>query len=157
MSPVSKDWQIYERFVAHLMMRDASTDLCVTPNACLQGKISGRARQLDVLIDTRHTRDTSRRIIVDAKRRRRKIDVTHVEAFLGLMEDVDATHGYLVCPSGYTDAALKRAQLTVSICLISLDRLEGFDPSSWPPKPELPPRACLLGRISRSLPRGASG
>jgi hypothetical protein len=133
MGATSKDWQIYERFVAQLLMIDTSTDLCVTPNARIHGKISGRSRQLDVLISARHTSDASRRIIVDAKRRTRKIDVTHVESFLGLMQDVGATHGYLVCPLGHTEAALRRAQQTVSICLIPLARLEGFDPASWPP------------------------
>ncbi len=140
----TKDWEVYERFVAHLMMLDLSTDLCVTPNARIQGKVSGVSRQVDVLIDARHTRDDSRRIIVDAKRRKRMIDVTHVEAFLGLMEDVGATHGYLVCPAGHTDAALKRAQQTVSICLIPLTRLEGFDLSCWP---QCDDRSCRHGRV----------
>src|SRR5258708_16421229 len=140
----TKDWEVYERFVAHLMMLNLSTDWCVTPNARLQGRVSGGSRQLDVLIDARHTRDDSRRIIVDAKRRKRKIDVTHVEAFLGLMEDVGATHGYLVCPAVHTDAALQLAQQTVSICLIPLTWLAGFDPSCWP---QCDDRSCRHGRV----------
>jgi len=84
------------------------------------------------LIDLRHDTDNSRRIIIDAKARSRRIDVTHVEAFRGLMEDVGATHGYLVCPRGHTSAAQRRAQDAVSIRLLPLDRLEDFDPSTWP-------------------------
>jgi hypothetical protein len=144
MSRPIKDWRIYERFVARLMMLDLSTDLCVTPNARIRGKISRRSRQIDVLIDARHIHDSSRRIIVDAKRHRRKIDLTHVEAFLGLMQDVGATHGYLVCPAGHTDSALKRAQKAVSICLISLARLDGFDPSNWP---RCQAENCHCGRV----------
>jgi hypothetical protein len=48
------------------------------------------------------------------------------------MEDVGATHGYLVCPTGYTKAAEKRAQRAVTIRLVPLDHLENFDPASWP-------------------------
>lgn len=125
-------WRKYERLVAHLVSQQLSTHYCATPNAKVFGSISGRNRQIDVLIDLRHDTDNSRRIIIDAKARSRRIDVTHVEAFRGLMEDVGATHGYLVCPHGYTKAAQRRAQDAVSIRLLPLDHLEDFDPSTWP-------------------------
>jgi hypothetical protein len=128
----ASDWQTYERLVAHLMMNQLETDLCVTPNAKVTGRISGRSRQIDVLIDSRHDTDNSRRIIVDAKKRARKIDITHVEAFKGLMEDAGASHGYIVCPAGHTAAAERRAQDLVTICLLPLEHLENFDPSTWP-------------------------
>ena len=96
MKDIQPDWKKYERLVARLMANQISTDLCVTLNAHVKGIISGRSRQLDALIDSRHDTDNSRRIIVDAKKRTRKVDITHVEAFQGLMEDVGATHGYLV-------------------------------------------------------------
>lgn len=126
------DWKNYERLVAQLVARQLSTEYCVTPNARVFGAISGRNRQIDVLIDLRHDTDNSRRIIIDAKARSRRIDVTHVEAFRGLMEDVGATHGYLVCPLGHTPAAERRAQDAVSIRLLPFDRLDDFDPSVWP-------------------------
>lgn len=125
-------WERYERLVARLMADQLDTGYCVTPNASVEGRITGRQRQIDVLIDQRHNTDNRRRIIADTKVRTRKIDVTHVEAFRGLMDDVEATHGYLVCPSGFTTAALRRAQEAVSICLLPLDHLEDFDPSTWP-------------------------
>lgn len=109
-----------------------STDYCVTPNAHLTGLISGRSRQIDVLIDSRHRSDVGRRIIVDAKKRTRKVDISDVEAFLGMMSDVSASHGYLVSPAGYTKAAERRAQESISLRILPLDRLEGFDPSTWP-------------------------
>jgi hypothetical protein len=96
----SPDWEVYERLVAYLLAKQLSTDLCVTPNARIRGHISGRSRQIDVLVDARHDTDNSRRLIVDAKKRVRKIDVKDVEAFRGLMEDVGATHGYIVSPLG---------------------------------------------------------
>lgn len=118
-----------------------SAHYCVTPNAHIAGMISGRSRQIDVLIDSRHQSDASQRIVVDAKRRARKVDVSDVEAFLGLMNDVAATHGYLVSPAGYTKAAQRRAQESVSLRILPLDRLEYFDPSTWP--------ACLNTRCGQ--------
>ena len=144
MKRIYPDWELYERLVARLMADQISTDLCVTPNAHITGKISGINRQIDVLIDARHDTDNTRRIIVDAKRRRRKIDVTDVEAFQGVMNDVGATHGYLVCPAGHTKAAVKRAQELVSIRIVPLDRLENFDPSTWP---QCRTGICPQGRI----------
>ncbi|TQI75332.1 restriction endonuclease [Bosea sp. AK1] len=126
------NWEVYERMVARLMSDTLRTDLCVTPNAKVLGVKSGVKRQIDVLIDARHETDNTRRIIVDAKRRTRKIDVTDVEAFLGLMEDVGATHGYLVCPTGHTPTAERRAQDAVTIALVPLDHLGDFDPATWP-------------------------
>jgi hypothetical protein len=137
----SQDWQLYERMVARLVADQIEADLCVTPNARIKGRISGRSRQIDVLIDVRYDTDNSRRTIVDAKRRRRKIDVKDVEAFRGLMKDVGASYGYLVSPAGYSKAAEKRAQKAVSIRIVPLDRLENFDPSTWP--------QCRTGRCSQ--------
>lgn len=137
-------WQLYERMIARLIADQIATDLCVTPNARIVGRISGRSRQIDVLIDARHDTDNTRRIVVDAKKRSRKIDVKDVEAFRGLMEDVGATHGYLISPSGHTKAAEKRAQMAVSIRLVPLDRMEDFDPSTWP---ECMNGHCKHGRV----------
>jgi hypothetical protein len=139
-----KSWETYERMIARLIADQLATDLCVTPNARIVGRISGRSRQIDILIDSRHDTDNTRRIIVDAKNRKRKIDVRDVEAFRGLMEDVNATHGYLVCPAGHTNAAEKRAQMAVSIRIVPLDQIESFDPSTWP---ECRNSRCKRGRI----------
>lgn len=138
------EWENYERMIARLIADQSATDLCVTPNARLVGKISGASRQIDVLIDARHDTDNTRRVIVDAKHRQRKVDVKDVEAFLGVMKDVTATHGYLVTSSGYTEAAEKRAQTYVSIRIVPVDRLENFDPSTWP---QCGNTACRNGRV----------
>lgn len=138
-----KDWEVYERLIARMIADQERTDLCVTPNARIVGRITGSSRQIDVLIEARHGPD-ERRIIVDAKKQRRKLDVTDVEAFRGLMEDVGATHGYLVCPNGYTKAAEVRAQTLVSIRIVPLDRMENFDPSTWP---HCHNEKCSVGRI----------
>jgi hypothetical protein len=53
------------------MADQLSTEFCVTPNALIRGAITGIKRQIDVLIEARHDTDNTRRIIVDAKRRKR--------------------------------------------------------------------------------------
>lgn len=138
------DWQRYERLIARMIADQSQTDMCVTPNARIVGRVTGISRQIDVLIDARHDTDNSRRVVVDAKKRSRKIDVKDVEAFRGMMEDVGATHGYIVCSAGYTKAAEKRAQEAVSIRIVPVDRLEGFDPATWP---HCKFENCLRGRV----------
>jgi hypothetical protein len=130
--------------IAEMAMRELPPGYSVTPNARLLGRISKRSRQIDVLIDLRHERDDSGRLIVDAKKRTRKVDVKDVEAFRGLMDDVGATHGYLVCPNGFTKAAVRRAQTAVSVRLVPLDQLEDFDPATWP---KCEAAACGRGRV----------
>lgn len=130
-------WKIYERMIAQLFSEQISTGLCVTPNARIMGKQSGVLRQVDVLIEPRHMPDYRRRSIVEAKRIARKIHVKDVEHLLGMTDDVGARFGYLVCPTGHSDGALRRAQDTVRICLVPLDRIADFDPQLWP--------ACLGG------------
>lgn len=137
-------WELYERLVARMIADQLGTDLCVTPNARVVGRITGISRQIDVLIDARHDTDNARRIIVDAKKRSRKIDVNDVEAFRGLMEDAGATHGYLVCPAGYTKGAEKRAQTAVSMRIVPLSRLDDFGPSTWP---RCERKGCKHGRV----------
>jgi hypothetical protein len=144
MSTEYKDWEVYERYVAELLVRDLPPKYCITANAQVTGRISGERRQIDVLIDVRHDTDNSRRIVFDAKRQRRKVDITHVESLQALMEDVGATHGYLVCPHGHTEAALKRAQEAVTICLLPLNHLDSFDPSRWP---KCQGNTCTRGRV----------
>jgi hypothetical protein len=138
------EWQVYELLIAHMMAQEVSTDLCVTANARVRGRISGAVRQVDVLIDSRHDTDNGRRIIVDAKKRRRRIDVKAVEEFEGFMKDVGATHGYLVSPAGHSEAAERRAQEAITISIVPLEHIKEIDPSTWP---RCSGSSCGFGRV----------
>ena len=50
------------------------------------------------------------RIVIDCKDYANPVDVKGVEGFDGLVQDVCAHQGALVCPAGFTKAALRRAQ-----------------------------------------------
>jgi hypothetical protein len=121
------DWRVYERVAACFEIDAANMDVSVTPNASLVGSISGVKRQIDILVDARWEEGTSRRIIFDAKLRKRKLDVKDVESFEGMMCDVRASRGVLVCPSGATKAAIRRAEQNIDIRVISTEESMELD------------------------------
>ncbi|THU41231.1 restriction endonuclease [Niastella caeni] len=126
-----KEWRIFERLVALLTSDEYYDSFTVIPNARIKGHISQRKRQIDVLVDYRYNTDLSKRIIIDAKNRSRPVDIKEVEAFEGLMKDVGAQRGFIVCSNGYTKAAGRRAQDHIGIRLISPEQIEYFDLNSW--------------------------
>lgn len=121
------DWRVYERVAACFEIEASRVDVSVTPNATLIGRISGAARQIDVLVDARWDEGVERRIIFDAKLRKRKVHVKDVESFEGMMRDVQASYGVLVCSNGYTRAALARAQQSIEIRIITFDEAQELD------------------------------
>lgn len=126
------DWKKYERFVAELCSENYQSEkTTVIPNARIKGGLSQTFRQIDVLIDSRFGDDRNRRMIVDAKRYGRPINVRDVDTFHGMMIDCSASVGMLVCPEGYTDAAKKRAQDYINLKVVSLDEIEAADLSHW--------------------------
>jgi hypothetical protein len=133
--PEATNWKIYERVVAAFEISTADMDASVTANASLTGCISGTKRQIDVLVDARWQDALNRRIIFDAKRRTRKINVNDVEAFEGLMRDVSAARGVLVCTKGYTKAALRRANQLIDIRLMTEDEALEIDHAAIDPCP----------------------
>ena len=127
-----KEWRQYERLVALLTADEYDeSQLTVIPNAKIKGFISQRKRQIDVLVDYRFDTDLNRRIIFDAKYKKRPIDIKEVESFEGMMKDVGAQRGFIICSNGHTKSALRRAQQHIGIRLLTSDELEGFDINSW--------------------------
>jgi len=128
-------WRVYERIVACFEVESASMDVSVTPNAVLVGRKSRVGRQIDILVDARWETGTKRRIIFDAKRRGRKLNVKDVDEFVGLMSDVEAARGVLVCTSGWSDAAKRRADKMIDLRLLTEDEAQEFDHAAMDPCP----------------------
>lgn len=126
-----KDWKGYERLVTVLCLDEHDHSRTVIPNARITGFISKRKRQIDVLVDYRFETQLNTRIIFDAKNRKRPIDIKEVEAFEGLMKDVNAKRGFIICTNGYTKAALKRAQKNIGIRIVPASEMDEIDISSW--------------------------
>ena len=123
-------WRVYERCVSAFCMENfTSLDATVIPNASLVGGINSRKRQIDVLVDRRWYGNSTKRILVDAKMRRRAVDVKQVEAFEGMMKDCGADHGIIVCTNGYTAGARRRAQDLITIMLLNFD--DAVDEFGW--------------------------
>lgn len=75
----------------------------------LDGRASKRKRQIDVLVRER-IGQYEISIIIDCKDYNRPVDVKGVEEFYGLLTDVGAQKGVLVCPKGFTETAKTRAE-----------------------------------------------
>lgn len=129
------DWQVYERIAACFEIEAADMAVSVTPNASLIGSLSGVPRQIDILVDARFDEGVERRIIFDAKRRKRKVDVKDVESFEGMMRDVRASKGVLICSSGWTKAAEARAAELIEIRLMTVKEADELDHAAIDPCP----------------------
>ena len=101
------DWHTYEKEI-HEHLSILYPGASIRRDVQLLGQYSEESRQIDVLIED-EIAGFRTRIVVDAKYFARRVDVTHVECFIGLLEDVCATHGLLVTPHGYSKAAMRRA------------------------------------------------
>jgi len=102
------DWHKYEHYVLGNLQR-RFPNARVVPNTHLPGLRSGRDRQIDVLVELK-IGGCEIKIAFDSKCYKRKVDVKHVESFLGMLDDIRVSQGVLVTTKGYTKAAYDRAQ-----------------------------------------------
>jgi len=137
--------EVYERCVAAFAAQDefCSDVLSVTPNAKIKGSISGRSRQVDVLVEDMRYSPKAGRLIVDAKRRSRRIDIKDVESFEGMIRDCEARRGIIVCTGGATSSAIRRAQDFITITVLSYEDALDYE---WTYEPCLGHCATFSGR-----------
>lgn len=126
------EWQQLELLVADIQ-KQLAPDAKITHNAKLPGKLSETHRQVDVLVEQAIGPYTIR-IVLDCKDYAAPVDVKGVEEFHGLMVDVGAHKGALVCPKGFTRSAKKRAKKLDVELFSPVDT----DPHKWQVSPLLP-------------------
>lgn len=102
------EWQQLEQLVASIQQQLAP-NAKITHNAKLPGLQSETTRQVDVLVE-QYIGQYSMRIALDCKDYGTPVDVKGVEEFYGLVQDIGVHKGALVCPSGFTKSAKKRAK-----------------------------------------------
>lgn len=102
------EWQQLELLIAAIQ-RKLAPGANVTHNAKLFGRQSETQRQVDVLVE-QSIGPYSIRIVIECKDYASPVDVKGVEEFHGLMVDVGANKGALVCPAGFTKSSKKRAK-----------------------------------------------
>ncbi len=103
-----QDWLILEELVANIQKQLAPT-ANVEHNVHIKGRVTEVERQVDVLV-TQKVGQYKMTIAIDCKDTKRPVDTKGVEEFSGLVNDIGANKGVLVCPSGFTKAALRTAK-----------------------------------------------
>ena len=75
----------------------------------LDGRYSRRKRQIDVLVREK-IGQYEIKIVIDCKDYKTPVDVKAIEEFYGLLDDVGAQKGVIVCPKGFSQTAKARAE-----------------------------------------------
>jgi Restriction endonuclease len=115
---------VYERCVAAWAIEEFDfVDITVTANAKVRGHISGRSRQVDVLLEDRTTGNPEGRIIVEAKLHGRPVDIEVVEAVEAKLRDVNAAHAVIVSSGGFTKSAISRGDEFIQLTLLEYDQV----------------------------------
>lgn len=121
------NWKTYERKVFNelaLLFPHAN----IQHNLRLPGRFSKSNRQVDILIAGIAV-GVYYQIVVDTKYYNRKVDVKNVEEFIGMLGDLDCSHGMLIAEKGFTSGAANRAAnnpFSVSIDIVSYSDLKEY-------------------------------
>ncbi|MDO8305326.1 restriction endonuclease [Herminiimonas sp.] len=126
------DWRDLEHLVAKIQ-RTLAPEATVQHNIKVMGRESEIERQIDVLVTQRIGQYTMT-IAIDCKDYKSPIDVKGVEEFAGMVQDIGANKGVLVCPAGFTPTAKKRAKKLQ----MELYRPVDTDDHKWRVKPTIP-------------------
>ena len=121
------DWKKYEQEIFETF-RVFYPDAKITFNEKVVGRYSKIERQIDVLVEGRLA-GTKIRLIIDAKYYSEKIDVKHVESFLGMADDTGAAQGILITSKGYSQAAINRAYYgpnNIELDILNFEELRRF-------------------------------
>ena len=120
--------QIHERLIA-LAGGDDEAEIVFDHH--LPGRYSGVDRQVDVYVKGSFAGNVGEgTMAVDCKCFERKVNVKDVEAFVGLVEDVNTDLGLIVTTVGFSDAARHRALATrgVRVEIVPFDELADWEP-----------------------------
>jgi hypothetical protein len=126
------DYKELEELVARIQ-RQLAPHSEVIHNTKLFGRQSKRMRQIDVLVKDKIAQFAIN-IVIDCKDYKSPVDVKGVEEFYGLLDDVGAQKGVLVCPKGFTQTAKTRAEGLQ----IDLYSPVDTDPHKWQVKISMP-------------------
>ncbi|MEU2746667.1 restriction endonuclease [Streptomyces collinus] len=112
------EWLRFEKRIAEEARR-MYPGARVEHNTHVMGRISGKRRQIDVLV-TANVGPHEIMIVIECKWRRRRVDVGVIDGIIGKLEDVGADRGVLFVNLIPTEAARQRMENA------SQPRLDGF-------------------------------
>lgn len=119
--------------LAAKIQKQLSPDAEIIHDAKLPGRRSRVQRQIDVLVKQR-IGQYEMLVVLECKDYARPVDVKGVEEFHGLLDDVGAHKGAMVCPRGFTAAARERAR----DFQVDLYSPVDTDPHKWQARVEIP-------------------
>jgi len=96
-------WRDYEKQVFEEINR-IYPDVNVQHDVRLPGRFSRTMRQVDIVI-TGIAAGSLFRTVIDTKYYNRKVHVKDIEQFIGMMEDIECSHGILITDKGFSSAA----------------------------------------------------
>ena len=126
-------WREYEEGICEMLRAKVEPDSRVEFDVKLAGRLSGIERQVDVYVEGRFAGDVlpaPATLSVDCKCWSSPVDVSDVERFIGLVEDVGTDFGLMITTVGFSSAARNRAARArgVQIDVIRFDELERWRP-----------------------------
>lgn len=124
---MNKDWLQFEKIVFNVYrILYQNQNAIVKHNDYFIGKNSGRKRQIDVSIKFDLPGNHELKIVVSCKNYKKKPNIALIDEFAGLIDDVGANKGILICKSGFGKSILEYSK-NIGIDLCSLDDLEKLD------------------------------
>ena len=111
LKPVAVAWREYEKYIFERVLKDAGDGAKVEADCRRLGRKSGVDRQIDIYAVGPFGRNIQQGItaMFDCKRYSRKVNVKHVDAFIGMWDDVGTHLAFIVTTAGFTPAAQARA------------------------------------------------
>jgi hypothetical protein len=120
----------------------------------IKGRYSGWPRQIDVAI--RRVGEAHPFLIVEAKRRRRKVTVEYLDAFITKLQDIDAKVGIMVASSDFSEPGKRLAKaFNIELFVMPIEQAQEMNwrpivrdiyPMDWAFHPEM---AAALYRLEK--------
>jgi NAD-dependent dihydropyrimidine dehydrogenase PreA subunit len=129
----TRHWRQYEEEIHALLSAKADPDAHVAFDVRVPGHRSGINRQIDVYVTGAFAGSVlpnPATLAVDCKCWSAKVDVSDVDRFVGLLEDIGADMGLLITTVGFSKAAQDRAAQArgVHLQVITFDELAEWAP-----------------------------
>jgi hypothetical protein len=113
-------WRKYEEQILEEVRKWAGPDAKIEFDVKMPGKISGGVRQIDILVtaDFAGGMLKDRTAAIDCKCYGKKINITHADKFVGLIDDVQTDFGILITNKGWSKRAEERLPSRLSVLLV---------------------------------------
>lgn len=120
-----KQWLNYEELVAKIYYK-LDREAIVTHNDKIRGRVSNRDRQIDVSIKKKLPGSHDILVVISCKCYKRKPNIGMIDEFYGLLQDVMASKGILICKAGF-GTSIKNYARKYNIDLCTVYDLESRD------------------------------